>query len=210
MLVLDAVTFRHSGSDLPYRFDLTMEAGTIVGLSGASGAGKSTLLDLIAGFLSPRSGAITLDGRSLLGLPPEIRPVSILFQTDNLFNHLSVGENVALGVPRPAATRPGIAAALAQMELAGMAPRSAATLSGGQRQRVALARILLRDKPILLLDEPFTGLDAATIIPIRRMLADLVQRHGWHAILVSHDDGDLAALAKTHYRLANGTLHQIG
>lgn len=205
MLEIDALTFRHEGGDTLYSFALDVAPGEIVGLMGPSGSGKSTLLDLIAGFLVPLSGDIRLDGTSILDAPPERRPVSILFQADNVFEHLSAGANVALGLGghmKPA--DPRVLDALADMDLAGFAPRRAATLSGGQRQRVALARTLLRDRPILLLDEPFTGLDEATAAPIRAALADLVRDRNWHAILVSHQREDIDALTTRRYRIENG------
>jgi len=204
VLVLDAIAFRHKAGDTTYRFDMEVEAGTIAGLTGPSGSGKSTLLDLVAGFLAPEAGDITLDGTSLLPLLPERRPVSTLFQANNLFDHLSVAANVALGVPKPAASPAAIENALAQMGIGGLGQRRAATLSGGQKQRVALARTLLRDKPVLLLDEPFTGIDAEAVAPIRDLISQLVKSRGWHGILVSHDEGDIAALAQRHYRLEDG------
>lgn len=205
MLEIDSLTFRHQGGDTTYHFDMSIRPGEIVGLTGPSGSGKSTLLDLIAGFLVPSGGDIQLSGRSILGLAPESRPVSILFQNDNLFEHLSAGANVALGLGKGArAGDPQITGGLDRMGLEGYANRRAATLSGGQKQRVALARTLLRDRPILLLDEPFTGLDEETTSPIRAMLAELVRTQRWHAILVSHQREDIEALAARTYAIADG------
>lgn len=205
MLEIDSLTFRHPGSDTLYRFSMDLKAGEIVGLTGPSGSGKSTLLDLVAGFLVPASGDIRLDGASILGAPPERRPVSILFQADNVFEHLSAGANVALGLgSHTRANDPRVAAALADMGLGGLGARRTAQLSGGQKQRVALARTLLRDRPILLLDEPFTGLDEATATPIRSALADLVHQRNWHGILVSHQDEDIGTLTQRHYHIENG------
>lgn len=205
MLAIEAVTFRYAGNGPLYRFDMTVAPGEIVGLTGPSGSGKSTLLDLVAGFLAPISGDITLDGRSILGAPPEARPVSILFQADNLFEHLSAGANVALGLSsRAQSSDPAVQSALERMGLAGLDRRRAADLSGGQKQRVALARTLLRDKPVLLLDEPFSGLDDATAAPIRETIATLVAENRWHAILVSHQKEDIAALAARSYAIADG------
>lgn len=210
MLAIENLAFRHEGGEVTYRFELSIRPGEIVGLTGPSGSGKSTLLDLIAGFLTPLSGDIVLDGRSILGQAPEERPVSILFQSDNLFDHLTAGANVALGVSRRArADSPQVEKALADMELEGLAKRRAANLSGGQRQRVALARTLLRNKPVLLLDEPFTGLDEETAGAIRKIVREIVAGQGWHAILVSHDKDDIAALAQQHYRLENGRSHKV-
>lgn len=209
MLAIKAVSFRHPGEGPLYRFDMEVAPGEIVGLTGPSGSGKSTLLDLIAGFLAPHSGDIALNGNSILSQPPEARPVSILFQTDNLFEHLSAGANVALGISsrtRPA--DPAVQSALAQMDLSDLGSRRAADLSGGQKQRVALARTLVRNKPVLLLDEPFTGLDEATAAPIRAAIADLVAENNWHAILVSHHKEDIAALASRSYAIVDGATRQ--
>ena len=201
MLTLEKTRFAYRAEETAWVFDLDVAPGEIVGVSGASGSGKSTLLDLIAGFLSPQSGDIRLNGRSLLTLPPEERPASILFQSENLFDHLSAARNLRLGVPG----RPDVAAALAEVGLDDPGPRPVSNLSGGQQQRVALARSLLRNKPVLLLDEPFTALDEATAVPIRAMVKSLVRSKGWHAILVSHASADLGladrALALENWRL---------
>lgn len=205
MLEIDSLTFRHEGGDTTYYFDMSVRAGEIVGLTGPSGSGKSTLLDLVAGFLVPASGDIRLSGRSILPLTPEDRPVSILFQHDNIFEHLSAGANVALGLGKRArANDPAVMDGLGRMGLEGYANRRAGTLSGGQKQRVALARTLLRNRPILLLDEPFTGLDEETAGPVRAMLAELVKTQQWHAILVSHQREDIEALAARTYAIADG------
>lgn len=210
MLALDGVTFRYLGTEAPWRFDLEVAPGEIVGISGVSGSGKSTLLDLIAGFLTPLAGEITLDGRSLLGLPPEARPVSILFQADNLFDHLSAARNVELGLGTSAAPRSErqrqVQSALEAVGLGDFSNRMVAKLSGGQKQRVALARTLLRDRPVLLLDEPFTALDDQTAAEVRDYLTALVAAHRWHTVMVSHDAEDLAAVGARKLRLAEGRL----
>src|SRR5689334_25279611 len=114
---------------------MAAEAGAVTAVRGASGAGKSTLLDLIAGFLAPASGLIRIDGHTVNALPPEQRPVSIQFQAETLFEHLSAGRNVALGLPKADPVR--VSAALAEVGLPDVARQLAATLSGGQKQRVA-------------------------------------------------------------------------
>lgn len=205
MLDIDDITFRYRDGDTEFCFQMSIAAGEIVGLVGPSGAGKSTLFDLVAGFLEPASGDIRLDGRSILGRPPEERPVSILFQSDNIFEHLSAGANVALGLgDRAQADDQRVIEALDRVGLHGFDGRRAAQLSGGQKQRVALARTLLRNRPILLLDEPFTGLDQQTIVPIRDTVGRLVRESGWHAIVISHQAEDVATLAVRTYRIENG------
>ncbi|WP_158541662.1 ATP-binding cassette domain-containing protein [Pelagibacterium lacus] len=210
MLEISGLAFRYPQGEMDFAFDLTVAPGECVSLEGASGSGKSTLFDLIAGFLTPQSGDIRLDERSILPLPPESRPVSILFQSDNVFEHLSAGANVALGLGnRVAPTDQRVRDALERMGLSGLANRRAANLSGGQRQRVALARTLLRNRPVLLLDEPFSGLDEETAGPIRETIARLIVEWGWHAILVSHQSSDIAALAQRHYRIKNGRTTEV-
>lgn len=209
MLRAEDLQFAYPGQASPYRFSFTAAPGEVTAISGASGAGKSTLLDLIAGFAMPMAGNLTLNGANLLHLPPEQRPVSLLLQSDNLFDHLSAGKNIALGLPRgthASETSARIAAALAEVGLTGVVEQLAATLSGGQKQRVALARTLLRDRPILLLDEPFSALDDTTRSASRELVGDLTRRHGWHTILVSHHADDIAALATRGYHLEHGVL----
>ncbi len=198
-------------ADATRRFDLSFVAhpGEITAISGQSGSGKSTLLDLVAGFLQPISGELVLSGRELLALPPEERPVSILFQSETLFDHLTAARNVELGLPRdtPAPERARrIAAALDEVGLPSVLNQRAATLSGGEKQRVALARTLLRDRPVLLLDEPFSALDDATRTVIRTLVKTLTERHGWITLLVSHHADDVDALAARRYRLEDGAL----
>ncbi len=211
MLKAEDLTFAWPGQPTPYRFTFEVQPGQIIAMSGASGSGKSTLLDLVAGFQSPASGALTLDGRNLLVLPPEKRPVSILFQADNLFDHLTAAGNVGLAVPhlQRSEKERKVAEALEQVELASFAQSRSADLSGGQKQRVALARTLLRNKPILLLDEPFTGLDDETATTMRDLVRRLARENRWHTLLVSHDQQDIAALAEETYLLEDHRLTPV-
>ena len=209
MLVIENVTFAHPGQAKPYVFTMNAAPGEVTAVSGASGSGKSTLLDLIAGFLRPTGGGIALDGADLIPLPPEQRPVSILFQSESLFEHLSAAHNVALGLPAgtpraEVATR--IDAALAEVGLKDVGRQRAETLSGGQKQRVALARTLLRNRPVLLLDEPFSALDDETRAATRNLVGTLTARHNWTTLLVSHHAEDIAALARRTYRIEAGRL----
>lgn len=209
MLVLDRVTFAYPGQSTPYDFSLTAEAGEVTAVTGASGSGKSTLLDLIAGFLTPSGGSIRLDGTDLLPLPAEARPVSVLFQSEILFEHLSATHNVALGLPARTPRAEGerrVATALAEVGLADVGHQRASTLSGGQKQRVALARTLLRARPVLLLDEPFSALDDETRATIRDLVKSLTERQGWTTLLVSHHAEDVAALARRRYHIGDKRL----
>lgn len=209
MLDLRNVRFAYRRMEQPYDFSMQVQPGEIVLVAGRSGSGKSTLLDLIAGFRTPLSGRLELDGADLLALPPEARPVSILFQNDNLFDHLTVTRNLALGLPRdapPGEAAAAIMQALEQVGLPGYADRIVTQLSGGQKQRVALARTLLREKPVLLLDEPFANLDAETAEDMRRLVKDLTRRQNWHTIIVSHLSEDAEMLADRAYWLENYSL----
>lgn len=209
MLVLDRLAYTHPGQPAGYEFSMTARPGEITAIRGASGSGKSTLLDLVAGFLAPTGGTLKLGNTDLVPLQPEERPVSILFQSESLFEHLSAGDNIVLGLPpgTPRVERDTrIAAALAEVGLPDIAGQRAETLSGGQKQRVALARTLLRNRPVLLLDEPFSALDDETRFATRTLVGELTARHDWITVLVSHHADDVAALAKRSYRIENGRL----
>ncbi len=209
MLRAEYLAFAYGKEAQTYDFSFEAEAGSVTAISGASGSGKSTLFDLIAGFLAPQSGTLTLDGTNLLPLPPETRPLSLLLQSDNLFDHLRAHENVALGLPKGTSKVDGrqrVEDVLKRVGLEGLAEQTATTLSGGQKQRLALARTLLRHRAILLLDEPFSALDDETRQTIRALVGELTRSEGWHTILVSHHEDDIAALAARRYRLAEGRL----
>ena len=205
MLALENVTFSYGAA--PYRFTMEAAAGEITAIRGASGSGKSTLLDLIAGFLAPASGTIRIDVTDITPLPPERRPVSILFQSETLFDHLSAARNVGLGMPNAGPAR--IEAALTEVGLPRIGAQRAATLSGGQKQRVALARTLLRDKPVLLLDEPFSALDDETRAATRTLVKSLTQKHKWATVLVTHHADDISAIADRLYLLEDGVLNRV-
>jgi thiamine transport system ATP-binding protein len=209
MLTIDELRFAYNGQAEPWTFSLAVNPGEIVAITGPSGSGKSTLLDLIAGFQIPLSGRVVLDGKEFTRQPPEQRPMSILFQSDNLFDHLTVADNVGLGLPKSARAderHQRIRDALAEMELDGYGTRRASKLSGGQKQRVALARTLLRDRPVLLLDEPFAALDAETAATIRQTVREMVRSHGWHTLIVSHLPEDAKGFADKKLRIEDWRL----
>jgi thiamine transport system ATP-binding protein len=207
MLVLDQATVIHPGQPAPYVFSMEAAPGEVTAVRGPSGSGKSTLLDLIAGFLVPVSGSIRLDGKDLVPLKPEERPVSILFQSESLFEHLSAARNISLGLPPGTKDMaPRIESALREVGLPGAAHQRGETLSGGEKQRVALARTLLRNRPVLLLDEPFSALDDETRISTRTLVGELTARHNWITILVSHHKDDIEALARRVYSIEDRRL----
>lgn len=195
MIAIDRLAARAGAFTL--RADLALPAGAICALTGPSGGGKSTLLNAVAGFAPVGAGAILVDGRDLAGLKPAERPVTMLFQENNLFPHLSAFDNVALGLPahraRSRGERDAVAAALAECGLDGLADRLPDALSGGQRSRVALARALLRDRPALLLDEPFSALGPALRREMMALLRRIVAERGAAAILATHHPDEVVA-----------------
>lgn len=182
---------------LVHDLELQVEAGDIHTVMGASGSGKSSLLAAICGSLPQGlhfSGTVSLHGRRIDGLPTERRRVGILFQEDLLFAHMSVAENLLFAVPSGPATgrRDKVAAGLADLELSDFADADPATLSGGQRARVALMRALLAEPQALLLDEPFSRLDADLRVRVRQFVFDLVRKRQIPVLMVTHDDDDVA------------------
>lgn len=191
-----------SGAPLFAPLTLHINAGEVATVMGPSGVGKSTLLDAIGGHLAPEfrlSGSITLNGRDMLPLPAEARRIGLMFQDALLFPHLSLGDNLAFGLPQALhgrkARRAAVDQALAQAGLAGLYDRDPATLSGGQRARAALMRTLLAEPLALLLDEPFSKLDPELRDDIRRFTFDHVRARAIPTLMVTHDAADAAVAA---------------
>jgi putative thiamine transport system ATP-binding protein len=198
-LVLDRLEVR-ARDRVIVALDAEVTPGEVLTIMGPSGSGKSTALAAIIGTLGPDfrlSGRLMLDGRDVTGLPTRARGIGLLFQDDVLFPHLSVGGNLAFALPAALrgykARRGAIEAALAKAGLAGFADRDPGTLSGGERARVALMRTLLAEPRALLLDEPFSRLDAGLRDRIRAFVLDLIRAERIPAILVTHQADDAQA-----------------
>ncbi len=193
--------------------DLGIAQGEIFGLLGPSGCGKTTLLRLLAGFETPDSGRILLDGADLVAVPPHRRPLNMVFQSYAVFPHMSVGDNVAFGLRMEgigaAERRRRVAEALALVKLDGLDGRRPHQLSGGQRQRVALARALVKRPRVLLLDEPLSALDAKLREAMREELARLQKAVGITFVFVTHDQEEALALSTRCAVMCEGRLEQV-
>ena len=208
MLKLTDVTWLYQ--HLPMRFSLSVSPGEMIAVLGPSGAGKSTLLNLIAGFLQPASGSIIIENNDHTYTPPARRPVSMLFQENNLFTHLTVRQNIALGMDPGLklndAQRQKLEKIAGQMGITTFIDRLPGELSGGQRQRVALARCLVREQPILLLDEPFSALDPALRQEMLALVKEVCQRQQLTMLMVSHSIEDAARIAPRSVVIAEGRI----
>ena len=208
MLRLTDITWLYH--HLPMRFTLSVAHGEQVAILGPSGAGKSTLLSLIAGFLTPARGTLLIEGEDHTTTPPSRRPVSMLFQENNLFSHLNVEQNIGLGLD------PGLKLSAEQKEkrlhiaqqmgIETLMARLPGELSGGQRQRVALARCLVREQPILLLDEPFSALDPELRQEMLTLVSDICHARQLTLLMVSHSVEDAARIAPRSVVVADGRI----
>jgi len=183
-------------------------AGAKLAVIGPSGAGKSSLLLAMAGFLQPAKGRIFWDGQDITLLPAQGRPVSMLFQDQNLFPHLTLAQNIVLGLTAGRRAAPDQLAradlALARVGLQGMGGRKPAQVSGGQMARAALARVLLQARPLLLLDEPFAALDAALRVDMLDLLDQVAFETQATVLLVSHDLRDAQRFASHVVQVLGG------
>src|SRR5579864_3964444 len=212
-LVLEQLTKAYGEVIAVDRLSLAVEKGEFVTLLGPSGCGKTTTLQMIAGFVEPTSGGITLDGADLLAIRPNRRGLGIVFQSYALFPHMTAAENVAFGlemqrVPR-AEREKRVAETLALVGLSALTDRFPRKMSGGQQQRVALARALVIRPSVLLLDEPLSNLDAKLREEMQIELRQIQRTLGTTTILVTHDQGEAMALSDRVVVMNHGRVEQI-
>ncbi|MGO1545942.1 MAG: ABC transporter ATP-binding protein [Microbacterium gubbeenense] len=194
--------------------DLDIEPGEFVTLLGPSGCGKTSTLRMIAGFETLTEGTIDLDGVDISGMPPNRRPMSMVFQSYALFPHLSVRDNVSYGLKLKKMSASRIAedvdGILAIMNLSGLADRAPHQLSGGQQQRVALARALVMRPKVLLFDEPLSNLDAKLRVQMRHEIRLLQRRLGITSIFVTHDQDEAMTMSDRIVVMSKGCIEQVG
>ncbi len=204
MIHFEKVKYRYQQEE--FNFDLEILPGAIVAVLGESGAGKSTLLNLAAGFIHPISGDILIAGQSVVDSEPHLRPVAMLFQENNLFAHLTVADNIGLGL------HPGLKLTPAEREQVRLIARQVGVdklltrfpeqISGGQKQRVALARCFIQNKPLLLLDEPFSALDPVLREEMLTIVKELSATKKVTVLMVTHHISDALNIA-SHYLFVN-------
>jgi iron(III) transport system ATP-binding protein len=213
-VTIENVSFDYGATAVLDDVSLDVEKGEFFAFLGPSGSGKTTLLRLIAGFGTPAAGRIVIGDRDVTGQPPWKRNVGMVFQSYALWPHMSVARNVAFGLERRRLPRAEIDrkvhAALEMVGLAAYADRRPAQLSGGQQQRVALARTLVIEPDVLLLDEPLSNLDAKLRVEMRSELKRLHAALGITTIYVTHDQEEANAIAARIALLDGGTIQQIG
>ncbi|MBO9125417.1 MULTISPECIES: ABC transporter ATP-binding protein [unclassified Rhizobium] len=213
-LQLDKLTLAYGDTVAVKDLDLSIRKGELVALLGPSGCGKTTTMRSIAGLLNPASGRITLDGADITRVSANKRNVGLVFQSYALFPHLTVYENVAFGLRLKGVSGQDldskVTAGIKSVGLASFAARKPGELSGGQQQRVALARSMVMEPKVLLLDEPLSNLDARLRLEMRAELQRVQKETGVTMIFVTHDQIEALALADRIVVMLNGGIEQIG
>ena len=207
---LDNVKISHGKFSLQADFEI--EKGKKIALLGPSGGGKSTLLSAIAGFKTPDSGRIFFENTDITSTPPAKRPIALLFQNHNLFPHLSVKNNIALGITTTLKLSlkeiETIDKALLRVGLDGLGNKMPSELSGGQQQRVALARCLIRKQPILCLDEPFAALGPALKKEMLDLVQEIAETTNATLLMVTHQPDDASYITDQTILIADGKAHR--
>ena len=213
-LAIESLNVGYGGARVLNDVSLDVGRGELVALLGSSGCGKTTLLRSIAGFVTPESGAIKVEGRDIIALPPEKRGTAMMFQSYALWPHMTVASNIGYGLKmrgwKKDAIEKRVIEMLALLQLDGFGPRPVTQLSGGQRQRVALGRALAVDPRLLLLDEPMSNLDYKVRIELRHELRALQRRIGITAVYVTHDREEALTLADRIAVIDAGRVVQYG
>ncbi len=203
MLKIDNLEFFYDANKKIYRYNLEATAPQVISVMGKSGSGKSTLLDILSGFLEPKKGKVLYDGLDILTLPPQKRPLCILFQKHNLFEYLNVEQNIAVGIDGSFKITKEkssvISKILKDISLENYEKREVSTLSGGEQQRVAIARMLVMKKPVLLLDEPFGALDKESKTDMLKLIKEITLKKELITLMVTHDKYDSDLIADSFY-----------
>ncbi len=211
---IEGITKRFGATVAVDKIDLDIQRSELFCLLGGSGSGKSTLLRMLAGFEEPSEGRILIDGQDMTGVPPYERPVNMMFQSYALFPHMTVADNVAYGLRRGGVsrteTRQRVADMLDMVKMGAFARRKPHQLSGGQRQRVALARSLVKQPKLLLLDEPLGALDKKLREETQFELMKIQSQLGTTFIVVTHDQDEAMTLASRMGVMSDGRLVQVG
>ncbi|WP_086982104.1 thiamine ABC transporter ATP-binding protein [Vibrio aphrogenes] len=205
---------RYEYQNESFEFELQLPTGAIMALMGASGSGKSTLLSLLAGFIEPHSGCILINGYNVVGTAPHLRPIAMLFQEHNLFTHLTVRQNIGLGLhpglKLTSQQQQQIQEAAQQVGIEDLLDRLPEQLSGGQKQRVALARCFVQSHAIWLLDEPFSALDPILREEMLQLVAKLAKQRQITVLMVTHHVSDAKMIA-THFAfMQQGQVSEVG
>ncbi|AXT86288.1 ABC transporter ATP-binding protein [Aeromicrobium sp. A1-2] len=208
------LTKRFAGTTAVDGVDLDLAPGSFTALLGPSGCGKSTTLQMIAGLVAPDAGRVTVDGRDMAAVRTEQRPISLVFQKPLLFPHLSVTQNVGFGLRMQHTPRgviaDRVAAMLQRVQLDGLGHRRPHELSGGQEQRVALARALVLEPSVLLLDEPFSQLDASLRLEMRHLVRGLHDSTGVTTVFVTHDQAEAVDISDEIVLMLDGRIEAQG
>ncbi|MDX1458627.1 MAG: polyamine ABC transporter ATP-binding protein [Marinobacter sp.] len=214
LLTIEGISKSFDGTLAVDNVSLQIHKGEIFALLGGSGSGKSTLLRMLAGFEAPNSGRIVLDGQDITALPPYLRPTNMMFQSYALFPHMTVEQNIAMGLKQDklpkSDIRDRVEAMLRLVKMETYGSRKPQQLSGGQQQRVALARSLAKRPKLLLLDEPMGALDKKLRSEMQLELVEILENVGATCLMVTHDQEEAMTMASRIAIMSQGRIAQVG